>query len=112
MSLQNTACPLISVVVPAYNVETRISDSLDSIIAQDYPNLEIIVVDDASTDATLAIVQSYNDPRIKVFNNENHGVAHNFENAMRHASGDIIYFADQDDVWLPGKLDKMETLEL
>ena len=52
MSLQNTTYPLVSVIVPAYNIETHIACSLESILAQDYPNLEIIVVNDASTDAT------------------------------------------------------------
>ena len=91
-----------------YNGAKYIKEQLDSIIPQLRDDDELIVSDDASKDETLKIVESYNDPRIKIFHNENHGVAHNFENAMRQASGDIIYFADQDDVWLPGKLDKME----
>ena len=91
-----------------YNGAKYIKEQLDSIIPQLREDDELIVSDDASKDDTLKIVQSYNDPRIKIFHNENHGVAHNFENAMRQATGDLIYFADQDDVWLPGKLDKME----
>ena len=91
-----------------YNGAKYIKEQLDSIIPQLREDDELIVSDDASKDDTLKIVESYNDPRIKIFHNENHGVAHNFENAMRQATGDLIYFADQDDVWLPGKLDKME----
>ena len=98
-----------SVCMATYNGAKYIKEQLDSIIPQLRDDDELIVSDDASKDDTLKIVESYNDPRIKIFHNENHGVAHNFENAMRHASGDIIYFADQDDVWLPGKLDKMEN---
>ena len=92
-----------------YNGAKYIKEQLDSIIPQLREDDELIVSDDASKDDTLKIVESYNDPRIKIFHNENHGVAHNFENAMREATGDLIYFADQDDVWLPGKLDKMEA---
>ena len=97
-----------SVCMATYNGEKYIREQLESIIPQLRDDDELVVSDDASTDSTLDIVRSYNDPRIKIFQNENHGVAHNFENALRHASGDILYFADQDDVWLPGKLDKME----
>ena len=97
-----------SICMATYNGAKYIKEQLDSIIPQLRDDDELIVSDDASKDDTLKIVESYNDPRIKIFHNENHGVAHNFENAMRQASGDIIYFADQDDVWLPGKLDKME----
>ena len=97
-----------SICMATYNGAKYIKEQLDSIIPQLREDDELIVSDDASKDDTLKIVQSYNDPRIKIFHNENHGVAHNFENAMREATGDLIYFADQDDVWLPGKLDKME----
>ena len=89
-----------------YNGAKYIKEQLDSIIPQLREDDELIVSDDASKDDTLKIVQSYNDPRIKIFHNENHGVAHNFENAMRQATGDLIYFADQDDVWLPGKYER------
>lgn len=97
-----------SVCMATFNGEKYIREQLDSILPQLRDDDELVVSDDASTDSTLAIIKSYNEPRIKVFHNTDHGVAHNFENAMRHASGDIIFFADQDDVWLPGKLDKME----
>ena len=97
-----------SICMATYNGAKYIKEQLDSIIPQLRDDDELIVSDDASKDDTLKIVESYNDPRIKIFHNENHGVAHNFENAMRQASGDLIYFADQDDVWLPSKLDKME----
>lgn len=98
-----------SVCMATYNGQKYIKEQIDSILPQLREDDELIVSDDASTDDTLDIVRGYNDPRIKIFHNENHGVAHNFENALRRASGDIIYFADQDDVWLPGKLDKMEA---
>lgn len=98
-----------SVCMGTYNGEKFLREQLDSIIPQLRDEDELIVSDDGSTDSTLEIVRSYNDSRIKIFKNERHGVARNFENATRHASGDILFFADQDDVWLPGKLDKMEA---
>lgn len=101
-----------SICMGTYNGAKYIREQLDSILPQLREDDELILSDDGSKDETLEIVRSYNDSRIKIFENENHGVARNFENALNHASGDIIYFADQDDVWLPGKLDKMEAFLL
>lgn len=98
-----------SVCMGTYNGAKFLREQLDSILPQLREDDELIISDDGSKDETLEIARSYNDPRIKIFENENHGVARNFENALKHSSGDIIYFADQDDVWLPGKLDKMEA---
>lgn len=97
-----------SICMATYNGAKFIKEQVDSILPQLRDDDELIVSDDASKDNTLEILESYNDPRIKIYNNKIHGVAHNFENAMKHANGDILFFADQDDVWLPGKLDKME----
>ena len=76
-----------------YNGAKYIKEQLDSIIPQLREDDELIVSDDASKDDTLKIVQSYNDPRIKIFHNENHGVAHNFENAMRQKAATTQFFA-------------------
>lgn len=91
-----------------YNGQRYLKEQIDSILVQLSDRDELVVSDDCSTDDTVAILRGYQDDRIKVYtNNGKKGVAHNFENAMRHASGDIIFFADQDDVWLPGKIQKM-----
>ena len=102
MSLQNTARPLISVVVPAYNVKTRISHSLDSVIAQDYPNIEIILVDDASTDATKDtaqhILEGCRRPFTVITHKKNRGVSAARNTGMDAVKGEFVWFIDADDV--------------
>ncbi|MBO5181984.1 MAG: glycosyltransferase family 2 protein [Paraprevotella sp.] len=99
---------MISVCMATYNGQKYIKEQIDSILCQLSGEDELVVSDDHSTDDTVAIVQSYADKRIKCYLNEGmKGVAHNFENALRYASGDVIFFADQDDVWLPGKVERM-----
>ncbi len=102
MSLQSTTYPLVSVVVPAYNAETRINYSLDSIIAQDYPNIEIIVVDDASTDATvktaLRTLEGSGRPFSIITQKRNRGVSAARNTGIDAAQGDFIWFIDSDDM--------------
>lgn len=90
---------LVSIVVPVYNVEIYLDDCLKSVLAQTYSNLEIILVDDGSTDNSGAMCDAYMkiDSRIQVFHQKNGGLsaARNF--GMRHASGKYIYFLDSDD---------------
>lgn len=96
---------MISVCMATYNGEKYIREQIDSILVQLGPNDELIISDDGSTDATLSIIGSYNDARIKLLRNiGKHGVNGNFEHALKHAQGDYIFLSDQDDVWLPGKV--------
>jgi glycosyltransferase involved in cell wall biosynthesis len=89
----------------AYNGEKYIKEQIDSILCQLSKEDELIISDDGSTDSTLEIIKAYSDSRIKVFENHGmHGYAHNFENALAHAAGDYIFLSDQDDVWLPQKV--------
>lgn len=98
---------MVSVCMATYNGERYLREQIDSILAQLEPEDELIVSDDGSVDATLSILDSYSDPRVKVYHNEGrHGVNANFENAMSHTNGDYIFLSDQDDVWLPGKVRK------
>jgi glycosyltransferase involved in cell wall biosynthesis len=102
--------PLISVALCTYNGAKYIKDQMDSIINQTYKKLEIIVVDDGSTDGTFDIVNIYaeRDNRIKCFkNNVNLGFNKNFEKAISLTSGRYIAISDQDDIWLPGKLQSL-----
>lgn len=89
----------ISVIMPAYNAEGTIKNSLASVVNQDFGDWELIIVDDGSTDATLAIAQhaSSNDPRIHVLRQENRGVSAARNAALESASGDIVIFLDADD---------------
>ena len=96
---------MISVCLAAYNGERYIKEQVDSILAQLGPTDELIVSDDGSTDATVEILASYGDIRIKVFHNSGRkGVVGNFENALSLAEGDYIFLSDQDDLWLPNKV--------
>lgn len=96
---------MISVCMATYNGEKYIREQVDSILAQLGGEDELVVSDDGSSDATLSILRSYGDPRIRLSHNTlRHGVNGNFENALRQAQGDYIFLADQDDVWLPGKV--------
>ena len=99
---------LVSIVVTTYNGERFLKAQLDSIIAQTYQPIEIIVVDDGSTDNTLNILNEYatNHKNVSVIKNEqNLGYVKNFEKGFSLAKGDYIAPCDQDDVWLPTKID-------
>jgi len=97
---------MISVCMATFNGEKYIKEQIDSILIQLGKDDELIISDDGSTDKTLDFINELNDSRIKVFKNEGkHGYTHNFENALKHSSGDIIFFSDQDDVWLPNKVE-------
>lgn len=103
----------ISVCIATYNGEKFISEQINSILEQIQDNDEIIISDDGSTDSTLEIVRNFNDNRIKIINNAGKkGYTPNFQNALKQASGEIIFISDQDDVWLPGKYNAVvENLE-
>ena len=94
----------ISVCLATYNGEKYIKEQLDSILSQLGNDDEIIISDDNSTDDTINIIRSLNDERIKIYVNKTKGIVKNFENALNNASGDYIFLADQDDVWLPEKV--------
>lgn len=104
---------MISVCLATYNGEKFIREQLDSILSQLGPDDEVVVSDDGSTDSTLDIVKSYQDARIKIYHHDSSSVTttflldkptHNFEYALQHAKGDIIFLSDQDDVWMEGKV--------
>lgn len=95
--------PKVSVVMPCYNNAAYVRQAVDSVLQQDYPNIELIVVDDGSKDNSLEVLASYGD-RIRVIVQPNQGPAAARNNGIRHATGDYIAFLDSDDLWLPGKL--------
>jgi len=96
--------PTISVVVPAYNEERHIAEALDSVLAQTRPPREVIVVDDGSTDGTLAVVDRYRD-RIRVIRQENRGCPGAFDTGFREARGEFVALCPADDIWEPEKLE-------
>jgi glycosyltransferase involved in cell wall biosynthesis len=99
---------MITVCMASFNGEKYIKEQIYSILNQLGNEDELIISDDGSTDNTLEIIKEIEDIRIKLYKNNNiHGYAHNFENALKQASGDYIFFSDQDDIWLPNKVEIM-----
>ncbi len=99
--------PLVSVVVPTHNDSKYIKEAMSSIVNQTYKNLDIVVVDDFSTDETVSIVNSFNDPRIRIFRNDsNRGAAYSRNRAIKECKGEYISFLDGDDIWDLTKTEK------
>lgn len=98
---------LVSIIMPSWNTAALIGESIRSVLAQTYPNWELIIVDDCSTDDTDAVVASFADERIRYIKNErNCGAALTRNLALREARGEWIAFLDSDDLWTPDKLEK------
>ena len=100
---KNKANPLVSVIIPTYNREWSLNRAIDSVLAQDYKNFELIVVDDGSTDATPELLSTYGDA-IVMIRQENSGVSAARNRGVKEAAGELISFLDSDDYWLPKKL--------
>lgn len=97
---------MISVCLASYNGERYIERQIESILLQLSLCDELVISDDNSTDNTLSIVENIRDRRIKIIrNNINVGYTKNFERALMHSIGDYIFLSDQDDVWLPNKVE-------
>ncbi len=108
-SCQVNEYPLVSVIVPAYNAQEYIAATLQSLVQQSYPHLEIIVADDGSTDQTVQIVKNAikKDNRINLFQQTNCGVAAARNLAIRHSKGNFIAPVDADDICYPEKIEKL-----
>ncbi len=98
--------PLFTVVVPLYNTERYIAETLDCILAQTCQDFEIVVVNDASSDQGPAIVETYRsrDPRVRMVTQDNRGLAGARNTGIRHARGRYLALLDADDLWTPDKL--------
>ncbi|PDT14649.1 glycosyl transferase [Rhizobium sp. J15] len=107
MSAMNTGTPLVSVVIPAYNAEKTLAQTLRSVTDQTYEQLEILVVDDGSRDGTFELAKQYalSDPRIRVLRQENGGVARARNHGVREARGSYVAPIDADDLWHPRKIE-------
>lgn len=103
----NTAYPLVSVIVPTFNRPTFLKDTLDSILAQTYTRIEVIVVDNYSSYDFFGLMGSFQDERIKPFQIVNNGVvAVNRNFGISRSKGDYIAFCDDDDAWMKTKLER------
>jgi glycosyltransferase involved in cell wall biosynthesis len=103
MNRPSDSPPLVTVVIPAFNSAAFIRRATDSALAQDYPNKEIVVVDDGSTDDTATIVESYGPP-VRLIRQANAGPDAARNNAIRASHAEFIAFLDSDDEYLPGRL--------
>ena len=97
--------PVVSVVIPAYNRAGCVRTAIDSALAQGVADIEVLVVDDGSTDATREIVASHPDGRVRLIAREsNRGASAARNSGISASSGSFVAFLDSDDIWLPGKL--------
>ncbi len=102
------AIPMISVIIPTFNREDRIIEAVDSVLSQTYSNIEIIIVDDGSTDNTENVIKSHiTDSRVKYIKKlENRGACYARNIGIANATGEYIAFQDSDDIWKKEKLDE------
>lgn len=100
---------LVSVIIPVYNTEEYLNECIESVVTQIYQNLEIIIINDGSTDNSAKIIDKYAkfDTRIKVISNTNHGVSYTRNCGINNATGDYITFVDSDDIVSDKYIEKM-----
>lgn len=103
--------PRISVVIPAYNAEATVLETIESVCAQTFSAFELIVVDDGSTDGTLARLGTVHDPRLRILSYPNAGLAVARNRGLEKSLGEFVSFIDADDLWMPDKLElQLEAL--
>jgi glycosyltransferase involved in cell wall biosynthesis len=102
--------PLISIALATYNGDKYLTQQIETLLNQTYQNIEIVASDDGSTDDTITILESFEKQHNNFFVYKNktlHGIKKNFENALRYCNGMYIAFADQDDIWMLNKIEKL-----
>jgi glycosyltransferase involved in cell wall biosynthesis len=97
--------PLVSIIIPLYNAEKHIAETVESALNQTWPNKEIIIINDSSTDNSLAIANKYANENVKVFTQENKGASAARNYGLREAKGEYIQFLDADDLLSPDKIE-------
>ena len=103
------ALPLVSVIIPAYNAERFVADAIRSVLAQTYPNVECIVVDDGSSDGTAGVVGTFGSA-VRYVRKDNGGVARARNHGVSQCRGEFVAFLDADDAWVPTKLAKQMAI--
>jgi glycosyltransferase involved in cell wall biosynthesis len=97
--------PKVTIVIPAYNAEKYINQTLETVLQQTYKDFELLVVNDGSGDRTAEIVAACADPRVKLISQVNQGVSASRNTGIAHATGEFVAFLDADDLWVPHKLE-------
>jgi len=97
--------PKVSVIVPVYNVEKYIEETIHSVLAQTFTDFELLIIDDESKDHSIEICKTFTDPRIKIIHQKNRGLAGARNTGIRHAQGEYLAFLDSDDLWRSQKLE-------
>jgi glycosyltransferase involved in cell wall biosynthesis len=98
--------PIVSVIIPSYNHEKFVGECIQSVLNQTFQDFEIIITDDGSSDHTVKVIESFTDPRIKLFKHAvNKGACIAGNNCLRHATGKYIAVLSSDDAWYPEKLE-------
>ena len=98
--------PLVSVLITAYNAEPWLAETLGSALGQTHPRTEVLVVDDGSTDGTLDLARSFQDPRLRVVSQANSGACAARNRALAECTGDLVQFLDADDLLAPHKIER------
>lgn len=103
--------PEVSVIIPAYNAQKTIQETINSVLNQSFTDLELIIINAGSTDETLSVIREFTDRRIQVFNYEPANASVNRNRGFNHAQGTFVTFLDADDLWTSDKLaDQVKTL--
>ncbi len=102
--MNSKSTPLISVIIPTFNNEKTISETIETVLSQTFSDFELIIINDGSSDSTLDVVNSINDPRIEVYSYPNSGVSASRNRGIARARGEFIAFLDADDLWTKDKL--------
>lgn len=102
--------PLVSIIIPCYNSERWLSQSVNSALSQTWENIEVIIVNDGSTDNSLAIAQHFESSLVKIINQQNQGASVARNRALREVQGDFIQFLDADDLLAPDKIERQIKL--
>ncbi len=97
--------PIISVIIPVYNGEKTIKNTIESVLKQTFTDFELIIINDGSQDSTLAVIDNIQDSRKKVFSYPNAGVSESRNRGLEQSTGEYIAFLDADDLWTPDKLE-------
>jgi len=96
---------IVSIIMPVYNVEKYISQAIDSVLNQTFPDFELLIIDDQSPDKSIELCRSYDDPRIRIIQQKSLGLAGARNTGINQAKGQYIAFLDADDYWAPEKLE-------